>query len=117
MVELTWGGHQIAAIAGRPRAEDVLANPDDAGVVAAAAAAIGTDLARLVNAMDPDAVVIGGGLGLEPSFRDQVTSAALPLIYAGSTRELAVVPAALGRDAGIIGAALAAASSINGLAT
>lgn len=110
MVELSWGGHQLAAKAGKTRAEDVLACPADDLVVTRAAAAIGTELARLVNALDPEAVVVGGGLGLDPGFRERVTAAARPLIYACATRDLPVIAAALGQDAGIIGAALAAAS-------
>ncbi len=109
MVELSFGGHQLAARAGKTRAEDVLASPADDMIVAEAAAAIGTELARLVNALDPEAVVVGGGLGLQPRFRERVTAAARPLIYANATRSLAVSAAALGQDAGIIGAALAAA--------
>jgi glucokinase len=109
MVELSFGGHQLAAQAGKARAEDVLACAADEPVVARAAGVIGAELARLVNAVDPEAVVIGGGLGLVAEFRERVAAAARPLIYAEATARLPIVPAALARDAGIIGAALACA--------
>ena len=112
MVELSSGGPQMAAQAGERRTEDVLARSAYEPVVARAAESIGAELARLVNALDPEAVVIGGGLGLVDAFRDRVTAAARPLIYAESTARLAIIPATLGRDAGIIGAALACADQV-----
>jgi glucokinase len=76
--------------------------------VAAAAAALGAGLAWLVNALDPGIVVIGGGLGLVDRYRELAVDAMRPMIFAHNTRELRVVPAQLGADAGLIGAALAA---------
>jgi hypothetical protein len=52
--------------------------------------------------------VIGGGLGLAERYRDLAVAAMRPLVFADDTRALPVVPAQLGADAGIIGAALAA---------
>jgi hypothetical protein len=52
--------------------------------------------------------VIGGGLGMVDSYRERAISAMRPLIFADNTRDLPVVPAELGVDAGVIGAALAA---------
>jgi glucokinase len=63
-------------------------------------------LAVLVNALDPEMVVIGGGLGGEPSFLERVAAATRPLVaYPG--RPLEIVGSALGADGGVIGAALA----------
>jgi hypothetical protein len=42
----------------------------------------------------------------------RVVSKMRPDIYSDSTRQLAVVPAALGAEAGVIGAALAAADAL-----
>jgi glucokinase len=87
----------------------VLADPALDAVVESAAAALGAGLAWLVNALDPAAVVIGGGLGLVDRYRELAVATMRPLIFADATRDIPVVPAQLGADAGVIGAALAAA--------
>jgi len=112
LVELSAGGAALAARAGRARAEEVLASAADQALVADVARELAAELARLVNALDPEAVVIGGGLGLNPDFRRCLAGLTRPDIYAADTRDLDIVPAALGRDAGIIGAALAAAGGL-----
>jgi predicted NBD/HSP70 family sugar kinase len=67
-------------------------------------------LAVLVNALDPGAVVFGGGLGVDARYREQVAAALRPRLYDDAVRKgLAVRAAVLGEDAGTIGAALAAA--------
>ena len=53
----------LARAAGLERAEDVLADPAHAPLVDAAAAALGSVLAVLANALDPSLIVLGGGLG------------------------------------------------------
>ena len=103
-------GLALAAAGGRERAQDVLADPALDGVVEAAAAALGAGLAELVNALDPGVLVIGGGLGLNDRYRERAVAAMRPLVFADNTRDLRVVPAELGADAGVIGAALAAIS-------
>ena len=72
---------------------------------------LGVGLAWLVNALDPGTVVIGGGLGLVDRYRELAVEAMRPLIFADNTREVPVVPAELGLDAGVIGAALVAAGA------
>jgi glucokinase len=91
--------------------EEVLADPASAGVVAEAATRLGQTLAVLVNALDPSVVVIGGGLGSVLRYRTMVAEVTRSLIYAEETRGLDIVPAALGADAGLIGAALVAADA------
>ena len=49
-------------------------------------------IASLVNALDPDAVVIGGGLGLVERYREAAVAAARPLIWAEDVRGLPIVP-------------------------
>ena len=107
-VEDVAGGAGLAALAGEPDARAVLAGSLHAGLVAEATAALGAAIASLVNALDPDAVVIGGGLGLVSSYREAAVSAARPLIWAEDVRGLPIVPADLGGDGAILGAALAA---------
>jgi glucokinase len=106
-VERIASGLGIARAAGRSRAEDVLADPACAGVVSTAAASLGAGLAMLANALDPERIVIGGGLGLEASYRESALGAMRELIEAPGTRDVLVVPAGLGDLAGPLGAALA----------
>ena len=61
----------------------------------------------LANALDPELVVLGGGLGATPVFRARVEAAFRPLLAYPPVPEL--VAAALGPDGGIVGAALRAA--------
>lgn len=108
LVETLASGPRLAALAGKARAEDVLNSGTDDAVVDAVTELLAGELARLINALDPEAALIGGGLGLAPAFRERLIEKTRPLIYAERTRELSMCPAALGRDAGIVGAALAA---------
>src|SRR5215472_8554709 len=108
LVELEASGPRLAALAGKARAEDVLSSGTDDAVVDVVTAAIAAELARLINALDPEAAIIGGGLGLAPAFRERLIEKTRPLIYAEGTRALSIRAAALGRDSGIVGAALSA---------
>jgi glucokinase len=93
------------------RAHEVLAaaaagDETAARVVHTAAAALGAQIALLVNVLDPEAVVIGGGLGLsEGLFWDQLVAATRLDIYSDLHRNLPILRAATGTDAGWIGAA------------
>jgi glucokinase len=110
LVEGWAGGLAIARRTGHAGAHDALGDPAVAGVVRDATDRLGAVLAVLVNALDPGAVVFGGGLGLDPRYREPVAEAMRRRLYDDAVREaLPVRPAALGADAGAIGAALAAA--------
>ena len=66
-------------------------------------------LADLINMLDPQAVVVGGGLGT--SGRDywaQTVETARRQIWHGPSRSLPILVAGCGIDAGLIGAAAAA---------
>jgi glucokinase len=78
-----------------------------------AAAALGSEVARLVNALDPEAIVVGGGLGLHDGYRRRWVAAMRPLVFADASRGIEVRVAALGADAGIVGAALSAVPTIS----
>ena len=65
-------------------------------------------LAVLANALDPELVVLGGGLGGEPSFRERVAAAVHSSIAYPATPPLEIVGSRLGTDGGVVGAALAA---------
>ena len=108
VVEDVAAGPALAAAGGRARAEEVVADPALAPVVDAAATALGREVAALVNALDPGIVIIGGGLGLNDAYRERVESAVRPLLFSERVATVPIVPARLGTDAGIVGAALAA---------
>jgi glucokinase len=107
-VEDIAGGASLAAISGEKDARAVLADSKYERLVAAATRAVGAEIASLVNALDPDAVVIGGGLGLVDAYRDAAVAAARPLIWAEDVRDLPILAAELGGDGPLLGAALAA---------
>jgi glucokinase len=96
------------------RAEEVLAaqaggDPAAEQVVAAAGEALGNSLALAVNLLDPAAVIVGGGLGLAGGlYWERLVASTRRHIWAEATRQLPIIPAALGPDAGLIGAALIA---------
>jgi glucokinase len=108
-VEQRSGGLALARDAGVDRAELALSDPAQAPVVDTAAHELGLALAVLVNALDPEAVVVGGGLGLVDPYRERVVRAARTAIEHEATRELPILPATLGPRSGVVGAALAAA--------
>ncbi len=78
-------------------------------IITAAARQLGPLVALVVNMLDPQAIVLGGGLGLAAGlYRDELIASTRAHIWAESCRDLPILPAALGVDAGLIGAALAA---------
>jgi glucokinase len=107
-VEQIASGQALARRAGVERAEAVLADPAWAALVDEAAVALGQVLAVLANALDPELLVIGGGLGGEPSFRSRVAAAVHSSLEYPSTPPLEIVGSRLGADGGAVGAALAA---------
>jgi glucokinase len=96
---------------GVARAEDVVAAAaagDQAAmdVVRTAGEALGNSVGFLVNVLDPEAVIVGGGLGLAGGlYWRSFVEATRAHIWSDTTRDLPIVPAALGTDAGLIGAA------------
>jgi glucokinase len=110
LVEQWSGGLALARRSGHESAEDALADPGAAEIVEDAAHRLGVTLAALVNALDPGAVIVGGGLGLHDGYRERVELAMRDEIYDQAARELPFLPAGLRADAPVIGAALAAAA-------
>lgn len=81
-------------------------------VVTTAGAAAGAAIGQLVNTLDPEAVVIGGGLGLASgTYRAALETSMREHIWSELHRGLPLLSAKGGNDAGVIGAALAAVGS------
>ena len=80
-------------------------------ILQSAGHAMGSALGWLANVLDPAAIVIGGGLGTAGGlYWDALMRSTRDHIWSEDTRALPIVKAALGADAGLIGAALAAAN-------
>jgi glucokinase len=78
-------------------------------IVHSAGRALGAAMAHLVNLLDPEVIVIGGGLGLAGgSYRTAIELGLRDHVWAEAHRDLPLLSAALGSDAGWIGAALGA---------
>jgi glucokinase len=107
-VEQVASGLAIARASGVARAEEALNNVAHEEVVRRAADELGVALAVLVNALDPELIVVGGGLGLEERYRRLFSRAAQAAMFAEPSEQPAIVPAGLGQRSGVIGAALAA---------
>ncbi len=104
-------GPALAAAAGQPDAPAALAaahgDTHAARAVKRATQELGHTLALLAGALDPEAIVIGGGLGSAPGpYFDALARAIRAGLWDGDARDLPILPAATGPDAGIIGAAL-----------
>lgn len=107
-VERTASGPALARAAGLERAADVLADPVHAAILDDAATALGSVLAVLANALDPGLVVLGGGLGTAPAFRERVERALQERVAYPREPPLPVLGSLLGPDGGVVGAALVA---------
>jgi glucokinase len=89
-----------AAISGDPLAR---------GVVESAGEALESHVGLLVGTLDPEAVVVGGGLGLSDGpYWDHFLASTRRHIWSGLQRGLPILRAELGADAGWIGAAMCA---------
>lgn len=102
-------GGEAAAITGEHVGDAAAGGDPFAGaIVAQAGRWLGIGIASLVNVLDPDVVIVGGGVAagtgdllLQPA-RDAMAE---HLTLADLRPEVAIVAAALGNDAGVVGAA------------
>ena len=75
-------------------------------VVSSAGEALGNSVGFLVNVMDPEMIVVGGGLGSAGGlYWDSFVPSTRAHVWAENSRGLPIVPAAMGADSGMIGAA------------
>jgi glucokinase len=96
--------------AGEMTAEHVIAAADAGdevavGILDRSAAVLAAALVGMVNLLNPQLVVIGGGLGDKTSVFADAAAAAIERTALAGRRDVRVVRAELGNDAGIIGAA------------
>jgi glucokinase len=96
---------------GAAQGQDVVAaaavgDPVAMEVVRTGGAALGISVGFLVNVLDPEAVIVGGGLGLAGGlYWQSFVEATRAHVWSPASRDLPIVPAVLGTDAGLIGAA------------
>ncbi len=94
---------QTAAVLARANAGS---DPAAHQVVHSAAAVLGAAIAQLVNTLDPDAVVLGGGLGLAHGlFHSTLVDSLQSHLWSPLSHSIPVLHARLGLDSGIVGAA------------
>jgi glucokinase len=104
------GGAAASAAAVLARAEG--GDAAAAEVVAAAAFALGMALGHAVDLLDPPAVVVGGGLAASDRYLAAIEAQMRRHIWSPAVRGVPLRRAALGGDACLVGAALAAAASL-----
>lgn len=75
-------------------------------ILISAGQALGVSAAFLVNVLDPEIMVVGGGLGMAGGlYWDAFLQSCREHIFADNSRDLPIVTAKLGTDAGLVGAA------------
>lgn len=103
--------HQLPLITGKAVTQAAHAGDEAAiAVLAQAGTWLGVGIASLVNALDPQIVVVGGGgaVGAGDLLLDPARQTMATRLYGGPRRAPEIVLAQLGDDAGVIGAALLA---------
>jgi glucokinase len=108
-VEAYASGHSIATRAGRPAAEVFLAaqagDPEAAGIVEGAARMVGLGLLNLTNLVDPEVIVMGGGITQSWDLvQGWLGEAILASPFVTPNRRPRIVRAGLGADVGLVGA-------------
>lgn len=75
-------------------------------ILCSAGEALGTSVGFAINILDPEAVIVGGGLGMAGGlYWSHFVRSCRAHVWSEAGRDLPIIMAALGADAGIIGAA------------
>ena len=110
--ERTAGGIGIAQAYGVAAVEDVVQASQEGderatAVLAAGGAALGSAIAFAVNLLDPDAVIVGGGVGLNvPAYSVALERSLRDDIWLDESPTLPLLRSELGPTGGIVGAAI-----------
>jgi glucokinase len=84
----------------------VAGDKDAIQVVRSASEGVGATLGLLVNVLDPEAIVVGGGLGTAGGmYWESLIRSTREHIWSKTHRQLPIVKAKYGGDAGFVGAA------------
>ena len=109
--------HRFLAAGGKAtRAEDVVGaareeDPSAIDIITSGAESLGVSVAFLVNVLDPQAVIVGGGLGSsEGMYFKHLVISTRERIWSQHSRDLPILQSRLGPDAGLVGAATRAHS-------
>jgi glucokinase len=90
-------------------------NADARDVIQSAGESLGSSVGLLVNVLDPEAVIVGGGLGLsEGLYWESLVVSTRRHIWSEVHRQLPILRAGTGQNAGVIGAAAAAWKKFGG---
>ena len=115
--DIASGPGLVAAYSDAKTGEDVLAaartgDTNAHHVIDHATHELGRVLSLLAGSLDPAAIIIGGGLGSAPGpYFDSLTRSINAGLWDKDARKLPILQAALGPDAGVIGAAAATTSA------
>ncbi len=107
-------GERFAALRSDPSmtardlAEAARTDPQARALLENALLSTASHLGQLVNILDPSMLVIGGGMGLDPSINARLGELVRPFIFAEAARQLPIVPASLGENASAIGVSMLA---------
>ena len=107
-VRKEWKGVDLAAVKSSHLAEFYQkGDPIAVQLIDEAARALGAAIGSVINLLSPEVVVLGGGLAgaLGESFRERIWEIALRFTLPRAAENVRCVPAALGDDSGIFGAA------------
>src|SRR5690242_525035 len=89
------------------------ADQDAIEILSSAGEALGVSAAFVINILDPEMVIVGGGLGTAGGiYRDAFERSCREHIFAENSRGLPIVSAKLGVDSGVIGAAAVAMTEL-----
>jgi glucokinase len=81
-------------------------NGEAVEILTSSGEALGVSTAFLVNVLDPEMIIVGGGLGMAGGlYWDAFVRSSREHIFADNSRDLPIVTAALATDAGLVGAA------------